>query len=99
MPTGVRREGREIALQTLYEWDTTQHDVEAVLRRHGEERRLTPRVIEFARELVHGVLAHHDELDKTFGSDASARFVNGVLGTIFLRSQGSPASGAGSEVR
>lgn len=148
MPTGVRREAREIALQTLYEWDTTQHDVEAVLRRHGAERRLTPRVMEFARELVDGVLAHRDELDetiaeaaperplpqmarvdkailrlaiyeilynnavpakgaiseavalaKTFGSDASARFVNGVLGTIFLRSQGSPASGAGSEVR
>jgi len=148
MPTGIRREAREIALQTLYEWDTTHHDVEAVLRRHDEERRLTPRVTAFARELVHGVLAHRDELDatiagaeperplpqmaqvdrnilrlaiyeilynnavpakgaineavelaKTFGSDTSTRFVNGVLGTIFLRSQGSPASGAGSEVR
>ena len=148
MPPGVRREAREIALQTLYEWDTTHHDVEAVLRRHGEERRLTPRVMEFARELVHGVLAHQDELDaaiaeaaperplpqmarvdknilrlaiyeivlnnavpakvaineavelaKLFGSDTSSRFVNGVLGTIFSRSQGSPESSAGSEVR
>lgn len=148
MPTGVRREAREIALQTLYEWDTTQHDVEAVLRRHGAERRLTPRVMEFARELVDGVLAHRDELDetiaeaaperplpqmarvdkailrlaiyeilynntvpakaaineavelaKTFGSDTSSRFVNGVLGTIFSRAQGSPTSGAESEVR
>jgi transcription antitermination protein NusB len=32
------------------------------------------------------------ELAKSFGSDASSRFVNGVLGTIVLRSQGSPAS-------
>lgn len=39
------------------------------------------------------------ELAKTFGSDTSSRFVNGVLGTIFNRSQGSPASDAGSEVR
>jgi len=39
------------------------------------------------------------ELAKTFGSETSSRFVNGVLGTIFLRSQGAPASSAGSEVR
>ena len=32
------------------------------------------------------------ELAKRFGSDASSRFVNGVLGTIFLRFQGEPAS-------
>jgi len=32
------------------------------------------------------------ELAKMFGSDTSSRFVNGVLGTILLRSQGSPAS-------
>ena len=73
MPTGVRREAREIALQTLYEWDTTQHDVEAVLRRHGAERRLTPRVMEFARELVDGVLAHRDELDETIAEAAPER--------------------------
>jgi N utilization substance protein B len=39
------------------------------------------------------------ELAKLFGSDTSSRFVNGVLGTIFSRFQGSPASSAGSEVR
>jgi N utilization substance protein B len=38
------------------------------------------------------------ELAKTFGSDTSSRFVNGVLGTIFSRSRGSPASSAGREV-
>ena len=38
------------------------------------------------------------ELAKIFGSDASSRFINGVLGTIFTRFQGSPASSAGSEV-
>jgi N utilization substance protein B len=137
----TRRQARRIALQVLYEHDTAHHDVEAVLQRHVDLRRLDPRVAEFARELVHGVLAHLDEIDgeiqgaaqewplsqmaridknilrlaiyeilfnnavpakaaineavelaKTFGSDASSRFVNGVLGTIFSRAQGTPAS-------
>jgi transcription antitermination protein NusB len=38
------------------------------------------------------------ELAKSFGSDTSSRFVNGVLGTIYSRSQALPASNAGSEV-
>ena len=141
MVVGVRRQGRRIALQVLYEYDTARHDVEAVLRRHTEDRRLEPRVVAFADELVRGVLAHLDQIDaeiqraaqewplsqmaridknilrlaiyeilfnnavpakaaineavelaKTFGSDASSRFVNGVLGTIFSRAQGTPAS-------
>jgi N utilization substance protein B len=141
MVVSIRRQGRRIALQVLYEYDTAHHDVEAVLQRHVELRRLDPRVADFARELVHGVLAHLDQIDaeiqgaaqewplsqmaridknilrlaiyeilfnnavpakaaineavelaKTFGSDASSRFVNGVLGTIFSRAQGTPAS-------
>jgi transcription antitermination protein NusB len=141
MVVSIRRQGRRIALQVLYEYDTAHHDVEAVLQRHVELRRLDPRVADFARELVHGVLAHQDQIDdeiqdaaqewpisqmaridknilrlaiyeilfnnavpakaaineavelaKTFGSDASSRFVNGVLGTIFSRAQGTPAS-------
>jgi transcription antitermination protein NusB len=148
MPTRVRHQARVTALQTLYEYDTAHHDVDAVLRRHEEELRLSPRVFAYAEELVHGVLAHLDQIDATiesaahewplsqmarvdknilrvaiyeilfnnsvpakvaineavelakrFGSDTSSRFVNGVLGTIFSRSQGSPASSAGSEVR
>ena len=141
MVVSTRRQARRIALQVLYEYDTAHHDVEAVLQRHVELRRLDPRVAEFARELVHGVLAHLDQIDgeiqgaaqewplsqmaridknilrlaiyeilfnnavpakaaineavelaKTFGSEASSRFVNGVLGTIFSRAQGTPAS-------
>ncbi|HEV2236026.1 MAG TPA: transcription antitermination factor NusB [Ktedonobacterales bacterium] len=147
MPRGTRRQGRTIALQVLYEYDTAHHDVEAVLQRHTEYRRLQPEAVEFARALVLGVLAHQDAIDdaiqsaaqewplaqmaridknilrlaifeilfdnavpakaaineavelaKTFGSDTSSRFVNGVLGTIFSRAQGTPVSGAGSEV-
>jgi transcription antitermination protein NusB len=147
MVMGTRRQGRRIALQVLYEYDTAHHDVEAVLERHTEDRQLDPAVEQFARDLVRGVLAHLDEIDaeiqeaaqewplsqmaridknilrlaifeilfnnavpakvaineavelaKIFGSDTSSRFVNGVLGTIFSRAHGSPASRAGSEV-
>ena len=145
------RQARITALQTLYEYDTAHHDVDAVLQRHAEERQLSARVAEYAGELAHGVLEHLDEIDttiqevapewpiaqmaridknilrlaifeilynnsvpakaaineavelaKSFGSDTSSRFVNGVLGTIFNRTQGLSglsATGAGSEVR
>ncbi|HEX8033296.1 MAG TPA: transcription antitermination factor NusB [Ktedonobacterales bacterium] len=148
MTMGVRRQARIIALQTLYEYDTAGHDVDSILERHVEERRLTQPVVDYAKELVHGVLAHLPQIDATieeaahewplaqmaridknilrlaiyeilynnavpakaaineavelakrFGSDTSSRFINGVLGTIFNRSQGSPASSAGSEMR
>jgi N utilization substance protein B len=39
------------------------------------------------------------ELAKSFGSDASSRFVNGVLGTIFHRAQQQPVPNAESEVK
>ena len=147
MAIKIRRQARVIALQTLYEYDVTHHDVVGVLARHAENRRLDTRVTAYASELVHGVLEHIDQLDgtiqeaahewpldqmaridksilrvaiyeilfnnsvpakaaineavelaKIFGSDASSRFINGVLGTILSRFQGLPASNAGSEV-
>lgn len=39
------------------------------------------------------------ELAKTFGSDTSSRFINGVLGTIFNRAQQQPIPKAESEVK
>jgi N utilization substance protein B len=148
MPVGVRRQGRMIALQTLYEYDTTRHAADGILERHAAQRHLPPRVVDFAQELLRGVLANLPAIDgeiekaaqewplqqmaiidknilrlaiyeilfnntvpakaaineavelaKTFGSNTSSRFVNGVLGTIFSRAQGSPTSGAESEVR
>lgn len=52
-----------VALQTLYEYDTAHHRVDDVLERHAQDHRLPPRVLEYARELVSGVLAHLDEID------------------------------------
>ncbi len=70
MPKGTRRQGRTIALQVLYEYDTAHHDVEAVLERHTEYRKLSPEVIRFARELVLGVLAHLQAIDDEIQSAA-----------------------------
>jgi N utilization substance protein B len=151
----LRRGARVVALQTLYEYDTAQHDVDAVLARHLGERpdldpdpdlsvdrdeepesaRLTAEAQAFASQLVHGALDHLAEIDariqrlapewplaqmahidknilrlaiyeivyaqspakvaineavelaKTFGSDASSRFVNGVLGAVYAQEQ------------
>jgi N utilization substance protein B len=146
-----RRQARTVAMQTLYEFDTTGHDVDETLQRDAAGLRLSAESLAYAEELTHGVLARLEvidaeiakvasdwpisqmaridknilrlaiyeilynnsvpakaaineavELAKLFGSDTSSRFVNGVLGTIFNRTQelaGLSASGAGSEAR
>ena len=70
MPTGIRRQARVTALQSLYEYDTAQHDPDAVLRRHAEERHLDPRVVVFAEDLLAGVRAHEAELDALIQTSA-----------------------------
>jgi transcription antitermination protein NusB len=67
---GIRRQARMIALQTLYEYDTTQHDPQEVLQRHAEERHLHPRVIEYASELILGVRSHLADIDAHIQSAA-----------------------------
>ncbi|MDQ2887518.1 MAG: transcription antitermination factor NusB [Chloroflexota bacterium] len=59
-----------IALQTLYEYDTTNHNPTEVLQRHAEERHLNPRVSEYASELVLGVIDHLAEIDAHIQSAA-----------------------------
>ncbi|HUS81721.1 MAG TPA: transcription antitermination factor NusB [Dehalococcoidia bacterium] len=130
MPTR-RRQSRILALQTLYEADTTGHDAEETLERLLEGGDTTEEVKVFARELVAGAVAERQHLDeviarvapawpieqmatidrnilrlaileillnnrtpvkaaineavelaKSFGSDNSAKFVNGVLGSV-----------------
>ncbi|MER3420392.1 MAG: transcription antitermination factor NusB [Chloroflexota bacterium] len=134
MATGTRRRARILALQALYEADVGRHAAEEVLARLSAERPDPPAVVEFARRLVQGVLAHRSAIDrilaevapqwpltevaaidrnilriaiyevlfdnetpvraavneavelaKAFGSESSARFVNGVLGTVAAR--------------
>lgn len=127
----LRRRARIVALQALFEVDTTQHIPDTVLEWRLEEVPLPAAGESFARKLVYGVLQHRESLDavihhiapewpieqiapvdrnilrlaayeilvdgsappkvaineavelaKSFGSDSSGRFVNGVLGTL-----------------
>ena len=145
---GIRRQARMIALQTLYEYDITNHSPSEIVQRHAEERNLHPKVVEYADELVLGACNHLSDIDahiqsaakewplqqmaridknilrlaiyeilfnntvpakaaineavelaKSFGSETSSRFINGVLGTIFNRAQQQPTPKAESEVK
>lgn len=131
MPAGGRRRARIVALQALYEADSSHHDPLAALRQTAKRGRVSREGADFAQDLIQGVLAHKDEIDgiiaaaapawpldqlapvdrnilrlairemlgdngtpvrvvineavelaKSFGSQSSARFVNGVLGTV-----------------
>jgi N utilization substance protein B len=126
-----RRPARKAALQTLYETDITEHKPINVLQRLVKEMALDEEGVEFARQLVYGVITERQTIDniivdaapawpldqvaaidrnilrlavyeiivdnmvpvpvaineavelaKTFGGDNSAKFVNGVLGSV-----------------
>jgi N utilization substance protein B len=129
---GKRRKAREVALKTLFEADiAVAHSPDEILQRQLEEMPLPADGVEFARDLVRGVLDNREELDalirkaapawpldqvaavdrnilrlaiyeivldnrvpmraaineavelaKSFGGEASPKFVNGVLGSV-----------------
>ena len=60
----ARRKSRILALQTLFEVDSTAHNPELVLKRLLEEKSLPDGVVSFAREIVSGVLGSREELDR-----------------------------------
>lgn len=126
-----RHQVREVALQALFELDSTEHPINIVLQERLDESDFDEDGAEFLRRLVRGVLHNVDllnnligenapdrpveelaiidrnilrlalfeiaseeidtppkvvinesiELAKTFGSDTSPRFINGVLGS------------------
>lgn len=61
---GIRREGREQALQTLYGIDLNPLALHDALRNFRENARIPAQVRIFAEELVTGVVKHRDELDR-----------------------------------
>jgi N utilization substance protein B len=128
---GERRKARAIALQALYEVDSTRHEAGETVGRLLDEAGLTGENAAFSRELVSGVVKNKAEIDskiqtlavawpveqiakidrniirlaifeilldnkvpvkvaineavelaKRFGSESSAKFVNGVLGSV-----------------
>jgi N utilization substance protein B len=58
-----RRQGRILALQTLYESDMTEHSVAAVLARLRAQDATPPDTLAYASELVTGVRANEVRID------------------------------------
>ncbi len=67
-----RRAARTVALQTLYEVDTTGHPPEDVLARRVVEDGLAPEAAEYAQELVTGVLRQLPVIDSMIQRAAPA---------------------------
>ena len=61
---GVRREGRELALQVLYALDLNPMMMEETLELFRENTRAVEQVRLFAEELVVGVMANRDAIDR-----------------------------------
>jgi N utilization substance protein B len=61
---GVRREGRELALQLLYALDMNPIKIQETLQLSRENSRSAEHVRIFAEELAAGVMANLDEIDK-----------------------------------
>lgn len=57
---------REIALQLLYEYDTTGELTEKRMESFAVDRTTKPDTREYAQELVQGVIEHLDEFDSVF---------------------------------
>jgi len=70
--TGQRRKARAIALQALYEIDTTRHDAEEVLGRLLAEEGLSEDNNAFVRQLVNQAMQHREEIDRNIQRFAPA---------------------------
>jgi N utilization substance protein B len=61
---GLRRRGREIGLQILYQIEMTGDASPEALDFFCRHFHGSPKALAFARRLVSGVLDHHDEIDR-----------------------------------
>jgi N utilization substance protein B len=67
---GLRREGRELALQTLYALELNPIETRESLRQLRESARVSAAVRAFAEELVTGVMEHREEIDRKIGEQS-----------------------------
>jgi transcription antitermination protein NusB len=61
---GVRREGRELALQALYSMDLNPLEMRTTLQLFRENVHAKGPVRAFAEDLVAGVISHREEIDR-----------------------------------
>jgi N utilization substance protein B len=68
---GMRREGRELALQALYAVDLNAPESrKSALRLFWDHNRSGERIRVFAEDLVDGVLKHRDAIDDKIGTSS-----------------------------
>jgi N utilization substance protein B len=72
MMAGVRRKARTLALQALYEIDTSGHKADDVTRRLFAEEDLTEENEAFVWDIVSGVIDNKDKLDQSIREHAPA---------------------------
>ena len=60
----TRRRARRVTLETLYEYDLADHPAGEVLQRRLLDNPMENAGVEFASQLVTGVIAHLPEIDK-----------------------------------
>jgi N utilization substance protein B len=72
MASSSRRRSRILAVQVLFEADSSGRDIEVVLARQLAESQLSKDARAFASELVRGVEAHRAEIDATIEAHATA---------------------------
>ena len=69
---GARRKARRLALQALYEADSTGHETEGAVSRLLAEEKLSRENADFVRELVSGVTRNKEGIDRHIKSFATA---------------------------
>lgn len=67
---GVRRRGRELALQILYQNELAGTEVEAIFTSFEELQQAPAQAREFAMTLVRGVMTRRQEIDTHIGGQA-----------------------------
>lgn len=60
----TRRRARRVTLETLYEYDLAEHPVGEVLQRRLLDNPMENAGVEFASQLVTGIITYLDEIDK-----------------------------------
>lgn len=69
---GTRRKAREIALQILYEIDAVEHQADAALDNLVATQELPQESIDYAREMVKGVMQNKEAIDQRIKEFAPA---------------------------
>ena len=59
----TRRRARRVTLETLYEYDIVSHDPDEVLEQRLETSPMERAGVEFAQQLIHGVIAYQEQMD------------------------------------